>query len=55
MVGTASGLGFQAKGYDVVFSDVSLDRVALLRKHGLRAIDTASLAEACPDASSRCR
>ncbi len=50
VVGTASGQGFQAKGYDVVFADVALDRVALLRHQGLRAIDVASLAEVLPDA-----
>jgi UDPglucose 6-dehydrogenase len=50
VVGTASGLGFRVKGHEVVFCDVSLDRVALLRQKGLPAVDAATLAELSPDA-----
>src|SRR5712691_4920431 len=50
VVGTASGLGFQAKGHDIVFCDVSLERLALLRQRGLPALDAAALTGLCPDA-----
>ena len=50
VVGTATGAGFQAKGYRVVLCDTSLDRVALLRRQGFWSIDGASLANLHPDA-----
>jgi UDPglucose 6-dehydrogenase len=50
VVGTATGEGFRAKGHDVVFCDISPDRLALLRARGLRAIDADALAEEGADA-----
>ena len=50
VVGTTTGAGFLAKGYRVVFCDVSLERVALLRKRGFHAVDAAGLAHVHPNA-----
>jgi UDPglucose 6-dehydrogenase len=45
VVGTATGTGLEAKGHDVVFCDVSPDRLAVLRKRGLSAITADALLE----------
>lgn len=50
VVGTATGTGLMAQGHRVVFCDTSLERVTLLRRRGLHAVDAATLASVCPDA-----
>ena len=43
VVGTATGKGFAAHGHDVVFVDVSAERVAALRAEGLSAVTEVDL------------
>jgi UDPglucose 6-dehydrogenase len=50
VVGTATGTGFAAHGFDVTFCDVSLDRIALLRRGGFHAIDAVELTDTVADA-----
>jgi UDPglucose 6-dehydrogenase len=45
VVGTATGVGLEAKGHDVVFCDISRNRLAVLRKRGLSAIAADALLE----------
>lgn len=48
VVGTATGVGFAAKGRDVVFCDVVRTRLTALRRQGLAAVDPSGLsAEGC--------
>ena len=44
VVGTATGLGLAANGAQVTFCDVSLDRIAVLRRRGLATVDAIELA-----------
>lgn len=50
VVGTATGLGFAARGADVTFCDISPERVSLLRRQGLDAIDAKTLSTHFTDA-----
>ena len=45
VVGTATGTGLSAKGYEVVFCDVNPERVALLRSRGYNAVREPDLAD----------
>src|SRR5437588_308874 len=50
VVGTATGAGFAAKGHEVVFCDVSVDRVTTLRRRGFHAVEAGDLPGVRPDA-----
>jgi UDPglucose 6-dehydrogenase len=43
VVGTATGKGFAAKGHEVRFCDTSPERLLVLRRQGLRAVDAVEL------------
>src|SRR5438105_4858329 len=50
VVGTATGAGFAAVGHDVVYCDISAERISLLRERGLRAIEAGELRTVAPEA-----